>query len=321
VPHPFRLLGVLAFACLAAVQNAEAQPYPAATIRIIVGYAAGGATDAMARQLATALSEKLQAVVIVDNKPGANTIIASRAVATAAADGYTLFLADPSSIVLNPFLFKKLGYGPASFAPIGQVTSNPLGLLVPAGSPIRTLPEFTAAARSGAVTYGSPGLGNLNHIAMEMFQKQAQVHLTHVPYKGAAPAIQDLISGQIAALFIDIPSAMPFIQAGKVRVLAVSAASRLKNLPDVPTFAESGLPGFEVKSWFGLLAPAKTPTETVKTLGAALNEVVQAPRFQAWLQTMSFQQQTGTPEAFGRLLAAETESYGPLIRELNLSLD
>ena len=298
------------------------QGFPERPIRLVIGYPPGGASDNMARQLAKVMAERLRQPVIVDNRPGANTIIASQYVAGARADGYTLFHVDTSTLTLNQFLYSALPFNPVTaFTPLAQTTHNRLGLLVGAQSPIASVKDLVAAARSRAVTVASAGPGNITHITLELFKRHAGVELTHVPYKGSAPAMQDLMAGLVDAYFVDIPSSISFIKSGRLKLVAVMAPRRLEELPAVPTFAEAGYPDFSVVAWFGVVGPAQMPPALVSLLSATILDSVASPELSSWMKSQTFEPNLGKPEEFARVIRADAEMYGKVIRDIGLKLD
>lgn len=304
--------------------SALAQSFPSKTMKVIVPYSAGGATDNLARQLGTVLTEKTGQPVVVENRAGGATVIAAQALSQAAPDGHTVAIFDPSTVSMNQFLFKKLPYDPAaSMVPVSQLTKIHFGLMVRNDSPYKTLKDYVDAAKAkpGTLIFGSSGAGNSVHLAGERFKAVAGIDVTHVPYKGGAPAMQDLIGGQIPSTWMDLTSAMPFIKAGQVRVLGVASAKRSDALPDVPTFSEAGYPGFQAGSWFGVFVPAGTPAPVVAKLNGLFRDAVATPKITSWLKTVSLDAATGTPEDFSGLIKADTEAYGAVIKRIGFSLD
>jgi tripartite-type tricarboxylate transporter receptor subunit TctC len=310
----------LAAAC---VTPASAQTFPLKPIRIIVPYPAGGASDTLARQLSVAVSDKTGQPVVVDNKPGGATVIAAQALLHAPADGYTVAIFDPSTVSMNQYLFKKLAYDPATITPVTTLVKIQFGLMVASASPIKTLKEYVDAAKAkpNTITFGSSGAGNSVHLSMEQFKSVAGIDVTHVPYKGGAPALQDLIGGQIPSIMMDLTSAMPFIKAGQVRVLAVASPTRSEILPDVPTFAESGYSNFSAGSWFGLFVPQGTPAPVIVQLNTIFREAAATPKVTEWIKSVTLEPSSGTPSEFARLIKSDADSYGTTIRRLGFSMD
>lgn len=303
---------------------AMADSFPTKTVRIVVPYPAGGATDNLARQVSTVLAEKTGQSFIVDNKPGGATVIAAQALIQAPPDGHTVAFFDPSTVAMNQFLFKRLAYDPTtSIVPVTQMVRIHFGLMVRADSPYKTLKEYVDAAKAkpGTITFGSSGAGNAVHLAGERFKGLAGIETAHIPYRGGAPAMQDLVGGQIPSVWMDLTSAMPFVKAGQVRVLAVASTKRSDALPDVPTFAESGYPGFTAGSWFGVFVPAGTPAPVIAQINGLFREAIANPKITSWLATVSLDPATGTAAEFANLIKSDTEAYGAVIKRIGFSLD
>ena len=313
----------VAVAALATAFGAAAQTFPNKPIRVIVSYAAGGATDNLTRQTGQVLAEKLGQPIVVDNKPGGSTVIGAQALIAAPPDGYTMAIFDPSTVAMNQFLFKKPPYDPIkSFQPVTVLTRIPFAIMVRADHPATNLKDFVAQVKAKpGQSFGHSGAGNPVHLAMESFKAVAGLDLQHVPYRGGAPALADLLGGQIPILMMDVPSAIQHVKAGKVRVIALTSAQRSDLLPGVPTIAESGYPGFEASSWFGAFVPAGTPAPVVARLNAALRETIATPHMQEWIKAQTLEAATSTPEEFGSLVKSDADKYGKLIKQLNLSLD
>lgn len=306
----------------AGAQNAST--FPDRPIRIVVPYPAGGSSDAIARQLGTQLSQSLKQPVVIDNKPGGNSIIAAQAVATSPADGYTLLISDPTALAINPSLYQKLPYSPTrDFTPVSLVARFSFVLLVNPASPIRTVKEFVAAAKAnpGKMSYGSAGLGTPVQLTMEIFKDLTMIDLTHVPYKGAAPAINDLMGGQIDSIFTDLASGSAFIQSGKLRALVITNAQRVPTVPDVPTMAESGFPGFQLAGWFGIVAPKDTPPQVVATLNAAIRNAVATPALSGWITSQSFEPHTTTPAEYADIIGKDGAQWGATVKRLGIRND
>lgn len=316
---------IMATACLVSPMGAQAQQaYPNKPIRVVVGYAAGGATDNLTRQISVVLGEKLGQPIVVDNKPGGSTVIAAQALVSAPPDGYTIAIFEPGTVSMNQFLFKKLSYDPAkSFMPVTSLTRIPFGIMVKPDFPANNLKEFIAYVKANPGTaYGSSGAGNPVHLAMESVRNAVGgMEMVHVAYKGGAPAIQDLLGGQIPTMMMDIPSAIQHIRAGKIKVIAVTTAKRTDVLPNVPTIAESGYPTFEAGSWFGAFVPTGTPAPVIAKLNAALHETMATDKLQAWTKSQTLESMVGTPEEFGKLVRSDADKYGKLIQQLGLSID
>jgi tripartite-type tricarboxylate transporter receptor subunit TctC len=299
----------------------SAQSFPDRPIRLIVGYAPGGGTDNVARALAKGMSERLGQSVVVDNRPGANTIIAAQALQSAKPDGYTLLMVDPTTVALNQSLYTSLPYDPAKFEPVAQAATFPVGLLVSSNSKYASVAQFVQAAKARRLPVASAGLGNITHLAMEMFQQSANAGFTHVPYKGSAPAIQALLSGEVEAYFSDIASAMPYIQGGRLKYLAVSSSARIDALPSVPTFHELGYNNYQVGSWLGVVAPPQTDAAVIRRLATAALDTVNSPDMVTWMKSQSIQPTPRDASSFRTHIWSEARQYGAAIKGLNIKLD
>ncbi len=318
--------------CLAAVAglvlaaaNASAQPYPSRPITLVVPASPGGVTDMLGRILAKRLTEKWGQQAIVENKPGANNQIAAEYVAKATPDGYTLFVGPETTFVVNPSIYAKLAYDPVKdFTPItGLITLNQ-ALLVNPALPVHSVKELIglAKAKPGELNYGTFGIGSSGHLNMELFQSEAGIRLTPVHYKGATPALTDVMAGHIQLMFISIGSAVPQWKAGKVRMLAIGAKKRLDALPDVPTVAESGLPGFEAVSWFGLYGPAAMPPDIVTKLNTEVRDLFADPEVRkTFLAPQFFEPLVDTPAELSALLDAEAKKWGKVIRDAKIKVE
>ncbi|WP_077001847.1 tripartite tricarboxylate transporter substrate binding protein [Variovorax sp. KK3] len=300
--------------------------YPTRAIRMVVPYAAGGGVDAIARQVGRKLSDALGQPVTVDNRPGAGAIIGLDAVAKAPGDGYTILFTAGSSININPHVYKKLPYDPSKdLQPVAQAGNTPLLLLVNANNPAKTLAEFTAAAKAkpGSATFGSYGNATTGHLLGTAFAKEAKIDLMHVPFKGAAPALTDLMGGQITAVIADLGSAAGLIKGGKVRALAQTGTKRTAALPDVPTFTESGLPDLAgMGGWLGIFAPAKAPKPIVDKLGATLNKVLQTPELKASMAELGYEATGLSGAKFDELVRADTARWGKVVKDMGgITLD
>lgn len=297
--------------------------YPARPVTIVVPFAPGGGSDNIARLLAVRLSERTKASFIIDNKPGAGTNIGNEAVSRAAPDGQTLLFGQVT-LSINPSVYKGLRYNvQKDFAPVAQFATSPTVLVVASTTPARSVQEFIAHAKSnpGKVNFGSGGSGTSVHLAGELFASVTGTQMVHVPYKGSAPAMTDLIGGQIQAMFDTAPSALPHVAGGKVRALAVTGPRRLADLPHVPTFAEAGVPDFDAPAWYGLLAPAKTPPAVVQYLNAQIQEILKEPATQQRLAQLGAAPAPGSPEAFGAFIRAESERWSAVVRKAGVTLD
>ena len=306
------------------VSNARAESYPAKAIRLVVPYPPGGGTDAFARVIAPKLSESLGQQFVIDNKPGAATIIGAEIVSKSAADGYTLLLGDNSTFAVNPSLYKKLPYSPlVDFTPISLTAKFSLILVVNPAMPVSRLSDFVAYAKAKPklVNFGSPGAGSPHHLAMELFADRAGIQLTHVPYKGGAPAAQDLLAGVIPAMVLDYATASQHIQTGKLRALAALSDKRLEQLKDLPTISELGYPGFEAWAWQGIVVPAKTPEDIIQRLNAEMIKVAQDKDVQAKITEIGGEFKASSPSAMQAYMRNETDKWSKIIREANISID
>ena len=304
---------------------ASAQTYPTRPITIVVPASPGGVTDMLGRVVAKRLTEKWGHQAIVENKPGANNQIAAEHVAKAAPDGYTLFVGPETTFVVNPSIYPRLNYDPVKdFTPItGLVTINQ-ALLVHPSLPVNNVRELVelAKAKPGDLNYGTFGIGSSGHLNMELFQSEAGIRLTPVHYKGATPALTDVMAGHIQLLFISVGSAVPQWKAGKVRMLAVGARKRLEGLLDVPTVAESGLPGFEAVSWFGLYGPAGLPGDIVAKLNAEVRSLfADAEVRKTFLAPQFFEPLVDSPAELAGLLDAEAQKWGKVIRDAKIKVE
>ncbi|VWX61761.1 conserved exported hypothetical protein [Burkholderiales bacterium 8X] len=318
------LLATLASASVLGSTNLWAQPAAPSQLRLVVPYPAGGSTDALARQLSVRLMEILKVPVLVDNRPGGNSAVAVNYVLSQPADGSTLFIFDPSSLIINPHIYSKLPYDHTAFEPVAQLTRSWFVLLVNAQSPVKTIGEFIATAKSrpAPYNYAASSAGTPAHIGMEMVKAATKIPATFIAYKGSAPALNDLMGGQLDAQFIDVASAIQYVQSGKLRALAVSSKSRLAILPDVPTIAESGYPDFEVVAWFGSAVRSGTPAAAVQRLNAALVAATAEPAMGDWIRAQaSLPAPANTPQEFGQIMRADYQKWGQVSKSLNILLD
>jgi tripartite-type tricarboxylate transporter receptor subunit TctC len=301
---------------------AQAQPWPARFVRLIVPFPPGGGADTIARLVAARLSEMWGQQVTIENRGGAGGNLAAEATARSAPDGYTMFLAGDFQAT-NIFLTPKLSYDPvADFAPVSLVVLYPIVMVVPNISPARSVKEFIAHAQAnpGKVSFASPGHGTAPHLAAELFRRTAKLDLVHVPYRGAAPAIQDLIPGRVDSFFNNVAPVIPLMQQGQVRALALTSAKRAPAVPDLPTMAEDALPGFDVSGWYAFFVPAKTPPEIVRKMHADTATVLAEPAIKARLEQLGLVVVGSTPEELGRFHKAEMDKWGPLIKEAGISV-
>ncbi|POR10275.1 tripartite tricarboxylate transporter substrate binding protein [Diaphorobacter sp. LR2014-1] len=298
--------------------------YPSQPIRWVVPYPAGGGTDVLARTVAEAMRGGLGQQIVVDNRPGASTNIGSQIVATAKPDGYTVMSADNALLAYNEHLYRRLPFHPdKDFTYIGGLSRFPLVLVVNPAFAAQTFQDFLAhvKAHPGQVNYASPGNGSPHHLAMELFKHRTQTFLTHIPYRGAAPAVQDVMGGQVPCMFLDLAAGLPVIQSGKVRALAIGAARRAAALPHVPTLAEVGVADAEVYAFQGLLGPAGLPPAITARLNAALNQALAAPEVVERMRAFGMEPLAGTPEQFHALARAEARRWGPIIAATGVKLD
>ena len=310
---------ITALLALAAVAtDAAAQAYPNKPIRLIVPYAVGGASDLMARAIAQKLGAGLGVQVIADNRGGAGGNIAAEMAAKAPPDGYTLFFGATGQLVINPALYAKLNFDPMKdFAPIGLVGQLPLFLTVPATSPVKSVAELVADVRAkpDRFNYGSSGIGGTTHLAMEMLKAHTGMSITHVPYKGTAAAVNDMLGGSLQVMFDAWATTGPHVQAGKLRFLAVSSAARSSFEPKVPTVAESGYPGFDLGVWYALLAPAGTPPDVIARLSAETAKVTAQPELKQTFGTMGMEPMTGSADQLGTFMRSEAVKWAKVVRD------
>ena len=301
----------------------QAQDYPNKPIHIIVPYTAGGGVDVVARHVSTELSKRLGQPIVVENKVGAGSNIGSDYVAKAAPDGYTLLMASPANAI-NVSLYRKMPYNTMrDLAPVALVGAVPSVMTVNPAFPAKSIKEFVevAKAKPGSINYGSGGAGTTEHLAAAMFQSMAGIQMVHVPYKGGAAAMTDVIGGQIHAMFSNQLGAMPHIKGGRLRVLGVADSQRSAALPDTPTFVESGYPEFLVTVWWGVMAPAGTPKAVVDKLNREINASLQSPELRKRLEDMGARVIGGTPESFGTFLTAEIARWGKAVKDSGAAQD
>lgn len=303
---------------------ARAQTYPSRSVTIVVPFAPGGATDVVARVLADQLSARLGQSVLVENRAGANGAIGSAAVAKAEPDGHTLVMGGVNTHAINDGVMKKPLYNSQTdFAPVALTSLIPIAIVVHASLGVETLADLVrmAKAQPGKLSYGSSGAGGPHHLAMEMFKLSAEIDVAHVPYRGGAPQLNDLVGGHIKIGAIGLPPVLQHVQAGTLKALAMVERTRSDLLPAVPTVAESGFPGFEVSYWMGVLAPARTPQPVVRTLHEAIAAVLARPEVRDGLRKQGVVTTVAGPEAFGTLIAAEVKRWGEVSRRIGLKID
>jgi tripartite-type tricarboxylate transporter receptor subunit TctC len=299
------------------VLTACAQDYPAKPIRVLVPNAPGGSTDILARIVGERLAEKWGQQVVIDNRPGAGGNIAAELAARSAPDGYTLFLGSMSTQAVNPGLYAKLPFDAArDFAPVSLVANSANLLLVHPSVPANTVKQLIELARAhpGQLNYSSSGSGSFNHMSAELFKIMARVDMTHIPYNGGAPALIALVRGEAQLVFITTAPALPFVRSGRLKALAVCASKRHPLFPALPTASESGLPGFEVGTWYGILAPANTRADIVTRLNAAIAEIVKTPATSRRLLDSGVEPAFNTPDQFALLIHRDTEKWAGLIK-------
>jgi tripartite-type tricarboxylate transporter receptor subunit TctC len=324
-----KVLLFIALLCLGAASHspAAAQPtaYPTKPIRLVVPFTPGGSTDILARAIGQELGKAWGQSVIVDNVPGAGGAIGADKVAKAAPDGYTLLMGHIGTLAVNPSLYSKLPYNPVKdFAPVAWVARVPNVLVVHPSVPAKDVRELVALAKAkpGQLNYGSGGNGSAANLATEYFKLQTGVSMVHIPYKGTAPAVTDLIGGQIQVLFTGAPAVIGHIKSGQLRALAVSSPKRLDALPDLPTVAEAtGIKDFEADQWYGVVAPAGTPREIINKLNAQINAALNTPELKARLASEGAVATPGTPEVFGALIVREIARWKPVITSGRVKAD
>jgi tripartite-type tricarboxylate transporter receptor subunit TctC len=311
-------------AILAMATPALAQGYPDKPVKLIVSLAPGGGIDFFGRTIAPKLSELIGQPVVVENRPGGATNIAADTVAHAAPDGYTLLLSSVTTFAINPTLFKTLSYDPVKdFTPVSLSGTFQFLLVGNSEFPADSVAKFVSYAKANPnkVSFASSGPGSPHQLAMELFARRTHIDVVHVPYKGAGPAVQDLIAGHIPVMFLDVATALPHIKSGRIRAIAAASSKRLELFPNVPTISESGVPGFEASSWLGIVAPAKTPAPVIAKLNAAMNRVLADPDVRSRLAAAGAETTPGTPQAFSVYQAAEIQKWGDIIKRANITPD
>lgn len=314
--------GLAAVGTLAATGPLRAQAYPGKPVKIVVGLAAGGATDLTARILAQALSERLGRSFVVENRPGAGTTIASQAVARSAPDGYTLLMIT-GSFATSPAMMRSIGFDPVrDFAPIVRLTSVPFCIAAHPGFGVRTVGELIARAKAnpGKLSYASSGTGGQGHLAGELFNQMAGTDLQHIAYRGASHALNDVLSGDVPLTFTDLFSVLAKVKTGEIALIGVTSDRRAEVTPEIPTVAESGLPGYEVSGWAGLVAPAGTPAEVIGLINAETNRIIDAPDMRRRMADLGAELIAGPPESFGRWIDSELTKWRGVIRTANIPI-
>lgn len=308
---------------LAATGVAQAQNYPTKTVRLVVPLVAGGPTDLLARLIAQPLGERLGQQVIVDNRPGAGGNIGAEMVAKSPPDGYTLFMGTSGPMSINVSIYPKIGYHPArDFAPVVLAASAPFVVVVHPALPVSNIKQLITLVKSkpGQLNFGAVP-GNAAHLATELFKSSAGLDMVFVPYKGAAPANTDLVAGHIQLSFASTPGAMPFVKAGRLKALAISSAKRIPKLPELPTIAESGVPGYEASVWYGIAAPAKTPPDIIARLYKESAAVLQDRVTLDKMDTNDFVPTMMNPEQFGAFIRSEIEKWGKVVKATGAKAD
>lgn len=319
----FRALQSIAviFSASVFMGSAVAQEYPSRPIRMIVAYPPGGGTDIVGRLIAHKLSENLGQNVVVDNRGGATGNIGTELAARATPDGHTLLMGNVAPNAINVSLFNKLPYDPVKdFAPVSLVAVTPNILVVPPSLPVKTVKDLIALAKSkpGTLNFPSAGVGSSSHLAGEMLKTMAGIDMVHVPYKGGGPALVALLSGQVQLMFATLPAAMPHVKSGKLRPVAVTSGKRSLTLSDLPTIAESGIAGYEAATWYGLLAPARTPKPVVTRLHGEVVKILAVPGAREQLADQGFEPVGNTPQEFGAYIRAEIVKWGKVIRDAGI---
>ncbi len=318
------LIWCAALAAGLAVMPVSAQQYPAKPIRLIVGFAPGGGTDVLARALAQQLTESLGQTVAVDNRTGAGGMISAELTAKAPPDGYTLLVGSAAAFAINPNLMSKLSYDPVrDFAPVGMFATLSYAVDVHPSLPVKSIRELVALAKAkpGQLNFGSAGTGSSTQLAIEQFLLAANVRMTHVPYKGNTPAMTALMSGEVAMVFDPVLTSLPQIKAGRIRALAVTTAKRSALLPEVPTVAEAGLPGYEAGNWFGVFAPAATPAVMVDRLNSAINAAMTNPQMKDRLLSQGADPLSGTPQQLADLVKSELAKFAKIVKAANIKIE
>ena len=315
---------ILAAISLCGTAFAQTPAFPVKTIRLIVAYPPGGTADILSRSIAEGLTQRLGQRVVVENKPGANGNIAADLVAKSPADGYTLLMTAPGPLAVNANLYATLPFDPATaFAPVSLAGVAPLLLVVSASLPVRNLKELLdyASANPSKVTFASQGNASSGHLTMELLKVRTGMQATHAPYKGSAPALNDLLAGHVTMMFDNTTSSLPLVRGGALRVIAVAEEKRLLALPDIQTVAEQGLPGFVSTPWFGVVTTAGTPAAVIEKLSAAINETLRTPAVQVRFLEMGVELRPNSPQAFERYISAETLKWKEVVRVSGAKLD
>jgi tripartite-type tricarboxylate transporter receptor subunit TctC len=317
------LRSTLVAVALAIAGTAQAQDYPTRPIRIVVTPPAGGGVVVVTRAIAAKLQERWGQPVTVENRTGGGGNIGAAHVASSPPDGYTLLATPPSVVTVNAELYKTLTYVPAQLAPVAIMALSPNVLAVRQGLPARTVAELVAHAKAnpGKLNYASQGSATTSHLTAEYFARLTGTQLSHVPYRGTAPALNDLAGGHVDLMFVDVGSALPLHQGGQVRIIAAASAQRIPVLPDLPTIAEQGIAGFQSSTWYALTAPPKTPEAITRKLNAAIEEIVQSPELRAFYKKLDLQAQTGGLDAMAAFMRDETRRWSEVIRAAKITAE
>lgn len=319
----FSNLRWLAVCACAAAGLAHAQTYPAKTVRLVAGFPAGGGVDATARAYGQKLSELWGQTVVVENRSGANGMVGAESVVRAPKDGYTLFLSTPSEVALNALLYSKMSYQPLKdLAPISLVAYYPNVMVVHPSVPVKTVKELIALTRkaSGGLNYGTSGVGSTQHLAGEWLQRNAGFNWVHIAYKGAAPAVTDIVGGQIPAAIVGLGAMMPYIKAGRLRAIAVTSTQRSAALPEVPTLYDAGI-RFDATQWYGILTTAGAPADVIARIQASIKQVAGDASVKDRLITLGGEPASSTPEEYTALIRSETEKFARIVKDANIKAD
>ena len=322
--RPTRRQLLAAGLALGAAATSARAAFPERPVQWIVGYPPGGNTDDLARLLGQSMSARIGQPVIIDNRAGAGSALAAAALARSEPDGYSIMSADNGTLIINPVIYRSLAYDPdRDFRPVGLYADIHLLLAVRADSPVRSAAEYLERARNPAdpVPYASPGIGSPLHLAMERLAREAKVHLNHVAYRGMAPALNDVLGGSVGSIVIDYTTGREMVQAGRIRALAVFSEKRLAALPDVPTMAEQGVPGFTAGAWQGVIAPRATPDAIVERLSSELTQVLAEPSVRARYAELGLDVPPSDPASFAQRWQSDKAIWQPLIRSLDIKLD
>ena len=318
------LKATAALACtLLLTQGAAAQDYPSKPIKLVVPFAAGGPADLQARWLGTKLGTALNTQVVVDNRGGAGGILGTQAVATAPADGYTLLFSSVGAIAISPYLMDKVPYDAHSLVPVVRFATAPTVLVTAAGARHANLAALVASAKAdpGKISFASAGPGTTTQLGSELLKREAGINMVHVPYKGAGPAITDVIAGNVDVMFADAPVVLPFIKSGKLKALTIGTPKREASLPDVPTTAEGGYKGVLVSTWYGVLAPPKTPAAVVAKVNKAVNDILASADGKAFIAAQGLQANGGTPEEFAGFIQSESTRWTALAKSAGVKME